>query len=232
MLMLFVYKRCYQNLYHWLQKNKKLMSLYPYISDLTGSTVSPYGVMMLSRLPYTNLKFVVLESHMSRKFLMADFNINNENVAIGTVHLESLGTAPVRRSQLKTINDTLKDNYRHWIVMGDFNFDSEINFGNAPGALENDALAQLMPEAIDAWLYLHEESKGSGKTYDTDINKMLGSKYERMRYDRVMLQSQPTETARSTWVPVNAKLIGTEPISKGVWPSDHFGVFVEFLYNN
>jgi hypothetical protein len=30
-----------------------------------------------------------------------------------------------------------------------------------------------------------------------------------------MLHSQPTDTSRSTWVPVNAILIGTERIAKG-----------------
>jgi len=214
-----------------LATHQPLRALYPHISDLTGSTIESYGVVVLSKLSPVNLRFVDLESRMGRKFLMAEFNLNNEKVAVGTVHLESLGTGPVRRSQLKTINKTLEKNFRHRIVVGDFNFDSEINWGNAPGPIENGVLKETMPEAIDTWEYLNEENKSSGKTYDSDINAMIG-KYERMRYDRVMLHSQPKDNARSTWVPVRATLIGTEPISKGVWPSDHFGVYVEFVYNN
>ena len=53
--------------------------------------------------------------------------------------------------------------------MGDFNFDNEINFRNAPGEIENVALNQIMPEAIDTWDYVNPESKSSGKTYDSGM---------------------------------------------------------------
>ncbi len=67
--------------------------------------------------------------------------------------------------------------------MGDFNFDSEINFGNFPvSPIENDMLAEVMPKAIDSWLYVHKDNS-SGKTYDSNINKLI-HKFERMRYDR------------------------------------------------
>jgi len=168
---------------------------------------------------------------MGRDFLLADLRINGNAVGVGTVHLESLSNARLRQVQLTTIADTMKE-YDHWTVMGDFNFDSQINYGHADPPLENDVMREILPPTtIDTWLYIHKD-KSSGKTYDSDINKTI-HKYERMRYDRVMLQSTSNNKHPGFWVPTQARLIGTEPVEPGadVWPSDHFGVFVELEFS-
>jgi len=85
-----------------------------------------------------------------------------------------------------------------------------------------------MPKAVDAWHTLNPDI-ASGKTFDSDINKNIGHP-ERMRYDRIMLQS-----AASKWVPSLIEMIGTEPLKKSegvqiedsVWASDHFGLYLE-----
>jgi hypothetical protein len=60
-------------------------------------------------------------------------------------------------------------NYKHWIVLGDFNFDNEINFGNAPGEVENEILKKIMPNAVDTWHYLHRGAPSFGKSFDSGI---------------------------------------------------------------
>jgi len=270
-----------------LAKDKRIRDRYKYISDTTGDSVHPYGVVLLSRYPMARLREIKLETGMGRVFLLGDFMINGSLVGIGTVHLESLGTSHIRAAQLRTIADTLTKGYDHWIVMGDFNFDSEINFAHGLPPLENDVMKEIIPNAIDTWLYINKD-KSSGKTYDSNINKVI-RKWERMRYDRVMLQSPANPSNATTpssanpantnppspsndgnlsttsndtnistpstntstksndtitnisnpgvWVPTQARLIGTEPIKpnhyslEDVWPSDHFGVFVEFAFN-
>lgn len=208
-------------------KNEEIMEKYKHISDTNGESVQPYGVILLSKYPMKQLRTIPLESDMGRDFLLGDYEINGKLVGIGSVHLESLSSKETRKIQLQTIAATLSKGYDHWIVMGDFNFDNEINFGDAPLPLENDMLQETMPTAIDTWFALNKNDKSSGKTYDSTINKML-QKYERMRYDRVMLNSK--DPLSQDWIQTNAKLIGTEPIIPGadIWPSDHFGVYVEF----
>eukprot|EP01111_Echinosteliopsis_oligospora_P015053 TRINITY_DN5826_c0_g1_i1.p1 TRINITY_DN5826_c0_g1~~TRINITY_DN5826_c0_g1_i1.p1 ORF type:complete len:299 (-),score=57.04 TRINITY_DN5826_c0_g1_i1:53-949(-) len=210
----------------FIAKNQKILNTY-YVSDITGDTVGSYGVVILSKFKPFNLQLVPLESYMDRSLLMAEFLINDEIFAVGTVHLESLAMASRRRAQLITISDIMSSNFKHWTIMGDFNFDNERNFNKEDKSipLENKVLEEIMPNAKDVWLSLFPDSPSSGKTFDVTINKMLSANEPVMRYDRIMLQSP-------TWHPVSAKLVGTEQIqtpsilqkNHQVWPSDHFGV--------
>jgi len=218
---------------HWITKNYTL-------SDSTGSTVDPYGVMLLSKYPHQKLTVVDLPTRMDRSLLLGEYVINSVPVAVGTVHLESLSNALRREKQIEIIAKSMSG-FLHWFLMGDFNFDSERNYVLGMGALENDILSRHMPNAIDTWAALNPD-KSSGKTFDSDINLMLTDE-ERMRYDRIMMQSippapdsqsaeissenPPPENSKK-WVPTKIELIGTEPIvDKELWPSDHFGIYLE-----
>jgi len=96
--------------------------------------------------------------------------------------------------------------------------------------VENNILSTVMPNAVDTWAALNPE-RSSGKTFDSAVNKML-QHVERMRYDRIMLQSH-TDKHGVMWIPSKAELIGTESITAGLigpdtlWPSDHFGIYLE-----
>lgn len=41
---------------------------------------------------------------MSRSLLIAEYTVNSAKFGVGTVHLESLGSAPLRKEQLRLIS--------------------------------------------------------------------------------------------------------------------------------
>jgi len=201
-----------------------------FISDCTGSSVSPYGVMIISKHPIRKASFWSIPSDMGRSLLLSEFSINEEMFSIGTVHLESLSTSKTRAAQLEVISKLL-EHKTHVLLVGDFNFDSDKNYeGNGP--LENDILGKIMPKYSDLWVSLCPSQKGY--TYDSVVNKMI-RQYERMRYDRMMLKrvEKGTSNARS-WQPQTITLLGDQPCKsfptggKIVFPSDHFGVKSSF----
>ena len=67
----------------WIRENY-------WVSDAHGHTVTPYGVLLLSRLPILRLELHDLPSAMHRRLLLADLSVNGLTVRVGTVHLESL----------------------------------------------------------------------------------------------------------------------------------------------
>jgi len=110
-----------------------------------------------------------------------------QNCAIGTVHLESLNSAPIRKLQLDTCNKEL-EKYNNTILCGDFNFDDVQDWGdwrkkikfqkqlkNAKSQeevnlihqvmeaqknipIENHVLLQTIPNYIDLWCELRQSS--------------------------------------------------------------------------
>jgi hypothetical protein len=56
--------------------------------------------------------------------------------------------------------------FTHWILLGDFNFDSERNFELDGLPVENNILSTVMPNAVDTWAALNPE-RSSGKTFDS-----------------------------------------------------------------
>lgn len=186
-----------------------------YVSDTTGDTVEPHGVLFLSRLPIQRLWLHHLPSQKHRKLLVAEFRIGDQSVIVGNVHLESGETsAPIRAEQLKIVFPQLED-AEHAILLGDFNFD--------PSWTEENN--RLDPDYEDVWTRLRGNEPGY--TEDTDINLMrLEQKDDdvrKVRFDRILLRS-------STWQPTCIQMLGTEPISpqqKNVFPSDHFGLAAE-----
>lgn len=172
-------------------------------------SVSPYGVMVLSRRPVTRFAEHALPTRMGRSLVIVEL----EDLAVGVVHLESLRSADTRRRQLKIIFPIL-DEYPHAVLMGDFNLCSTWD--------END---QLDPRFTDIWPHLRADEPGW--TEDTDINTMrllVKSKRTQVRFDRVILRSTDEH-----WRPIEIERLGTEPVSPDlpeVFPSDHFGLRV------
>ena len=191
----------------WVQKGYQ-------VSDFTGRTIQPYGVLLLSRLPITQLRLHRLPSMMARKLLVTGFELNRQTVEIATVHLESMKAfAPSRKRQLSLIFPALAES-QHVMLMGDFNFCAR----RSPE--EN---ACIDPDYQDMWIVLHGDDPGY--TEDTNINLMRlekNQKHKQVRFDRMLVRS-----STPGWRPASIELLGTEPISANlpnVFPSDHFGL--------
>jgi tyrosyl-DNA phosphodiesterase 2 len=198
----------------WIQQDYE-------ISDVTGGSVIPYGVLILSKIPVDKFTMTILPSNMARMCLTAHLTVNSETILVGTVHLESLANRDTRAQQLKLISEIMKDNSTN-LIMGDFNFDSEKNYlKNDKNPIENENLKNYCSDYIDIWPFLRKEE---GKTFDTDLNDMLNtSQNEKMRYDRIILKSK-------SWIATSIEMLGTEGFEKDeqrnakVFPSDHFGL--------
>jgi len=154
-----------------------------------------------------------------------------------------------REKQLEIISTLLKDADTALLV-GDFNFDSDINFSqhlekcqiadanqrdpvevdNPPlnnEILENESIAKSFGDYNDVWQLLRPSEKGY--TFDSVKNTMLQN-YEQMRYDRVLFR-----TKENFWKPTEIHLLGTEKIEymeEPVFPSDHFGLELHLKLSN
>ena len=199
--------------------------------DLSGATVGSYGVLSMCRSDLKgSFQFHELHTDMDRKLLTTSFTTPHGTVGVGNVHLESLSSRIARRIQLQQCRPIL-DRFSISMLCGDFNFDSDRNFQLDNKPLENDALAEVYPTYKDVWLELHPQ--GTGKTFDTDVNLMLGQRDEHMRYDRIILRNQPIpiqsmvskllgSTAKSqapalpTYVPTEIRLLGTHPVGENI----------------
>ena len=189
-----------------------------YASDINGSTLGDYGVLILSRLPPRTIKLVELPSFMGRHLLVWETRVNGAPLHIATVHLESQkSSVEIRGEQLGVIFDALHS-VPNAVIMGDFNF-------CASWTEEND---RLDPVYHDVWKVLRAGEPGY--TEDAAINRMLylsKGKHKQVRFDRVLLKSSLQDVPGSGWTEKSIDLLGTDPISVDmpeVFPSDHFGL--------
>lgn len=185
-------------------------------SDHRGATVWPYGVLLLTRWTPQRLTLHPLPSEMGRGLLAAEWNLNGQQVAVATVHLESLrASAPARAVQLGRIFPALAV-APHAVLMGDFNFCSA-------WAEEQ---ANLDPAYLDVWPALRPGEPGY--TVDATVNLMHRRRYPPVRFDRMLLRS-----TTSGWGPTSIELLGDRPVGRDapeLFPSDHFGLLTRFAW--
>ncbi|KAL6058951.1 DUF504 domain-containing protein [Balamuthia mandrillaris] len=183
-----------------------------FVSDSTGVTVVPYGVLMLSKWPMQELWLQSLPTAMGRRALFADLaaplpSASQKLIRVATVHLESMASRDVRKQQLGIIFPSLEavdaSAEGSWF-MGDFNFGA-----HTP---ENEDNLSLSPSFVDVWPELRPEEEGHTMP-------------EFDRIDRVLVRS-------ALWRPVGIEMIGTEEISslagQKLRPSDHLGLYSTF----
>jgi tyrosyl-DNA phosphodiesterase 2 len=193
----------------WIEKCCDFAAKNDYdISDQSGDTVNPYGVLMMCKKEL-RVEFALheLPTHMCRKLLTASFQApySGGSVCVSTVHLESLASQTMREKQLSVCASVLQK-FEVAFLCGDFNFCSRRNYSGT-GELENLCLSRLMPEYQDTWLCVRPDEPGF--TFDTDVNGMLNKdRSEQMRYDRIMFKS----SSASIVGPVRASLIGNQCI--------------------
>jgi len=183
------------------------------LSDITGETLQPHGVLLLSRVPLRGLGLRVLPSNKNRKLLVAELGMGVRSACVGNLHLESSASATtLRLAQLDEVLPTLQG-APHRLLMGDFNFDPA----------QKDEQARVDEHYRDLW----GELRGGepGYTEDTDINRMRllhKNQPKQVRFDRILLRS-----SRPGWEPESIEMIGTRPIAEDrpeVFSSDHFGL--------
>lgn len=191
------------------------------VSDAQGDTVSPHGVLLLSRLPLEALRLMELPSGKDRKALVADLGVAGRPLRLGAVHLESSeANTTLRLRQLDELEPHL-DGAAQVVVMGDLNFDPE-----AAGEQ-----ARIEARYTDLWTALRPGE--AGYTEDTDVNRMRllhKSREKQVRFDRILLRP-----ADRGWRPRSIRRIGTGPVSADepdLFPSDHFGLCAELQWTN
>lgn len=197
------------------------------LSNATIDAKRHYGEVIFSKYPILKTeRFPFRRTHMSRHVNIADLSIpvNSDDMLLGhrftvvTAHLESKEqNRNIRREQMMGIFDMMirEENV---FFMGDTNFMTDEEFSPA----------ELPPFWMDVWHELVEtktiDPTVTEYTFDAEKNKNADGNYQ-SRLDRVFCKSVE-------WVPTHFELVGTDPIpgTKLVYPSDHFGVYVEFVY--
>jgi len=233
------------------------------LSAKSPRDVSPYGCLLAvqSHLAAA-FSCEPLPTRMERQLVRADLTLPDVkgHVQVATVHLESLSNRQTREQQLANIAGVLEG--QPSILVGDFNFCSRREWsrryrrdsdgvpsallrwekrGGSPPAttgLENDSLNTLLPDHIDLWLALRGAEHGF--TFDTATNEMISQegRYERMRYDRVLVSRQMEVHLR----PAAIEIVGVDPLpaergvassaqsaATPVYVSDHFGLLATFI---
>ena len=183
------------------------------VSDGSGETVDPYGVLLLSRVPLEALELIELPSETGRRLLVASLRIGHRRLVVGNLHLESRGEkAASRVAQMEAIFPLLRARGDDVVLVGDFNFDSE--------AME---AGHLDTSFVDLWPALRPGEPGW--SMDTHANRMTylhKQKHKQVRFDRVLARSPQGHFAGRS-----IRLLGTEAIAanaRDVFPSDHFGL--------
>mmetsp|Transcript_3654 Transcript_3654/g.9989 ORF Transcript_3654/g.9989 Transcript_3654/m.9989 type:complete len:349 (+) Transcript_3654:68-1114(+) len=179
------------------------------VTDTSGGTfIGGYGNMMLIRreLPRPAIWFVKFPGRMGRRGLVATF----ENVALATVHLESLNSTRLRLEQLNRLCEVLDQPVA--VIAGDFNV---AGTGPYASAAEDTAV-----DAVRSQYGFDDVCAELGLTYDTreSANTMVRAADDQpidyARYDRVWVRGG---------LAADRQLVGADG-ADGLWISDHFGL--------
>ena len=199
--------------------------------------VDGYGALLLvDRTLCPSFEIVELQTAMDRTLVLATLQLpGGQELKVGTVHLESLGTQPTREHQLRRVAQALGGGRCPAVLVGDFNFDERrcwsqswtcASDGVSGERTDNDCLAEILPGWVDLWPALRPGELGFTFDSETNCNAAVGAAaYEQMRYDRVMVGPGMLSTAAAGSI----ELVGTEvDAATGCPPSDHYGLMVDW----
>ncbi|MGQ9410677.1 endonuclease/exonuclease/phosphatase family protein [Mycolicibacterium gilvum] len=175
---------------------------------VTGRRVGNYGMLLLSRIPLSQVTYTRLPTAAHRGFLTAVLISGGTETVLCSVHLDSgKRNSALRARQFREI-DAEFAHADDVVLLGDFN-------------MRDDENSRITAPWCDVWPALRAPEPGF--TEDTSINHMrcdATGKERFVRFDRVLVKGEQ-------WRPDSVELIGTEPISPAhprVFPSDHFGL--------
>jgi len=191
----------------YLSANKFIQDFYIMSDPGDGSTVKPYGVLILTKFKICSFGVQQLPSQFSRKLVYFDVTLNGQYCRLSTAHFDSVKEASSIRSQQLDVVRTILENFDLSIVMGDFNF-----YANE----ERDILlSQHLPQFQD----LGREF-GIGPTYDTTLINMKPRNFiSQIRIDLIMLKSL-------LWKGIKGERLGDTPFEDNrIFISDHCGMF-------
>mmetsp|Transcript_21090 Transcript_21090/g.29467 ORF Transcript_21090/g.29467 Transcript_21090/m.29467 type:complete len:346 (+) Transcript_21090:79-1116(+) len=154
--------------------------------DLSCVKIEGYGVLIMSR-GELNGKFeeTRLPTHMGRSLHTVHVELSSGRRRTTTITSSSSSSSSCW--QCKNELDKLGGKDGDAMLVGDFNFCSYRNYNPEIIPLENKVLSEVMPYFVDLWPRLHPGNKGY--TFDSENNTLI-SRYERMRYDRIMVRSK------------------------------------------
>eukprot|EP01119_Soliformovum_irregulare_P006620 TRINITY_DN1883_c12_g1_i2.p1 TRINITY_DN1883_c12_g1~~TRINITY_DN1883_c12_g1_i2.p1 ORF type:complete len:834 (-),score=304.11 TRINITY_DN1883_c12_g1_i2:16-2517(-) len=190
------------------------------VSDISGSTLQPYGIVVLTKIPAKKLIQVV---DKSKTFMFPEFLISGYgSLLLAAVHLTSdRGENPQSKRKQQLLSIFRRGiSHQHCIIAGDFNF----------GDSEEDA-AMEWGTYRDAWRETHPGSPGY--TYDpiaNSIAKVTSSKGIPRRLDRVMISSQKIKVASMEIIGNEAFQIETPEGTQNIFASDHFGLQCDVVF--
>ena len=197
-----------------------------YISELVPERLKPYGLLLLSRLPFTSVEY---EYSAHKRVIVGNWQINDHAVPayaaqldwresdralqVAVVHLTSdmaKNASQKREEQLSGLLDYLERQEGDCLIVGDFND-------------RNNQLTNILQNWRDLWLELRPDEKGY--TFDPNQNTLaaLTSQTNKpARFDRILLRKQA-----KYWLPESMDLLAVAPIANTggqLYLSDHFGV--------
>jgi|GEM_PF-184633 len=194
-----------------------------------ATTVTPYGVVLLSRFPFATLT----QSMFSRdkRTIAGEFALGGGLLWVATLHLTSNRdphSANARAAQIRTLLHRAQWMEAHGGEAPDLVVTGDFNFGD--GAPEEQTFAEA--GFVDVWKALRPGEPGY--TYDPARNAlaaMTTAAGQSQRFDHIMVRSSSGRLA-----PREVSLFGEEPLSGRPSPggdplfvSDHFGLSCTLL---
>lgn len=186
-----------------------------------ASTVTPYGQVLLSRLPLASLWQRAFSR--DKRVIAARLDLGRAPLWVATQHLTSNRTptgGTARAHQVQALLEwtrSLGTEAPDVVLAGDFNF----------GDGEPEATAFTEAGFVDAWPALRPTERG--ETYDPTRNALAAlttRSGRRQRLDRVLVSSPSGQLA-----PEAVGLLGESPLEgppapagDALYPSDHFGL--------
>ncbi|MEW5859786.1 MAG: poly(A) polymerase [Cyanobacteriota bacterium] len=177
-----------------------------------GQALKPYGLLLLSRLPFT---LVEHQYSAHKRVLVGTWEINGRSLHLAVVHLTSNrahNALEVRTHQRSVLLEYLKTLPGDGFIVGDF---------NSRGDEQEEELSQS--GFVDVWTLLHPDD--AGYTFDPESNPLaalMSLSGEAARFDRIL---QRGEDGR--FLPRSMELFACEPVADTqgtLYPSDHFGI--------
>jgi len=174
-----------------------------YIAEEDGSTLKPYGVLLLVKFPPSCITLRPLVSKTGRELLIAQLRVNKTDIWINGACLEpQIKATEMRSSQSKSMSVKISSQENSFLLLS----------ANSWGELEQKSLIDFYENFTDAWTVVHPNSKVN--TIDTTTNKMINKEIiakggiPQRRHDRadfILYKS-------NIWNPISAQLVGTTPI--------------------